>query len=249
MTEIVQGSLTPPSADLRANLRHRAAGIREAIYNRYHEDITSGRLPVSSKLPTERALADEFGTTRKTIREALTMLEADGLICRQVGAGTFVQGSRFAHDEPLAFPTPSVSPMDVIEARSVIEPTIAGLAVRRATNEDFARMEKCLMAMVQAPNQTALKKAGYMFHLEVIRATRNKLLITMYEMLIAARERAGWGLLLPLNDRQELKDQQIGTARTILQGLRDRDLKRTETAYHKHLGRLLETATSLPHSD
>ncbi|RXJ73718.1 phosphonate utilization transcriptional regulator PhnR [Veronia nyctiphanis] len=60
--------------------------IRDAIA----EQVNSGTLEAGSKLPSERKLADTFRTTRVTLREALSLLEADGIIYREDRRGWFI---------------------------------------------------------------------------------------------------------------------------------------------------------------
>ena len=57
------------------------------------QDIRSHKYPVGSKLPSENALCEEFGVSRITIRQALMMLENEGIIYAVHGKGTFVKGS------------------------------------------------------------------------------------------------------------------------------------------------------------
>lgn len=52
--------------------------------------ILSGELPATSLLPSEEALAEEYGVSRITVRQALALLEQDGLVIRHRGKGTFV---------------------------------------------------------------------------------------------------------------------------------------------------------------
>ena len=55
------------------------------------EDISNGKYPPGSKLPSEGELAHEFSVSRVTLREALRVLEEDGVIIRRHGIGTFVR--------------------------------------------------------------------------------------------------------------------------------------------------------------
>ncbi len=57
--------------------------------------VTSGKYPVGSKLPTERALAEEFGVARHVVREALKRIEALGLVRIRQGSGIFVEQLNF----------------------------------------------------------------------------------------------------------------------------------------------------------
>lgn len=64
--------------------------IKEAI----EEQILQGMLSAGQKLPSERQLADSFHTTRVTLREALSILESDGLIYREDRRGWFISPPR-----------------------------------------------------------------------------------------------------------------------------------------------------------
>jgi len=79
----------------------RSAGSRQPKYLRIHDDmrerIASGRWPVGSPLPSQRDLADEFGVSIMTLRQALQLLADDGLIDTRHGSGTFV-AARYSYD-------------------------------------------------------------------------------------------------------------------------------------------------------
>jgi DNA-binding FadR family transcriptional regulator len=92
--------------------------------------ILGGHLAVGDRLPSERQLASRFGVSRPTVREALGVLEARGLVATRKGSGTFVTG-REAPDEAAAGP-PDDSPADFMETRLVLEVAVARLAGKRA---------------------------------------------------------------------------------------------------------------------
>lgn len=233
-------------APLSRNPRVRAREFREAAYKLIRDAIEGGALAAGDRLPAERDLVARLSTTRRTIRAVLLRLEAEGMIRRRQGSGTEVapQPARAAAD--VVFATPSVSPLDAIEARRVIETNLAELVAARATEEDFERMRLRLEAMADAADQQSFKAAGYAFHLEVVRATRNPLLVGMYEMLIAARARAGWGKLIPLNDRKELRDEQIAYNRSIYEALLARDVARASELARAHLSEMVRTVAAFP---
>jgi DNA-binding FadR family transcriptional regulator len=96
----------------------------------------------------------------------------------------------------------------------------AGELVAPATEADFVRMKEHLDALERATDQQSFREAGHAFHLEIARATRNPLLVRIFEMIIEARARAVWNKLRYLNDHREAQLQQIespgsaGAART-----------------------------------
>src|SRR5215472_2168427 len=109
-----------------------------------------------SRLPTERRLAADLGVTRSEVRHALAVLEADGLISREVGRGTFLREAASAVFTDLRDADPSspgvpgargvpanlafaadFAPADVMTVRRLLEPQAMPLVVMWATARDF----------------------------------------------------------------------------------------------------------------
>ena len=117
--------------------------------------LRSGKLDAGDRLPPERQLAEDFGVSRVTVRDALRVLEAQGLMTVKVGAsgGAFVTAPSVAlvgdrlHD---LLALSSVTPEEVAEARYVMELGIVSLAVERATAEDLAALDALCEAAEQA---------------------------------------------------------------------------------------------------
>ena len=72
--------------------------VHAQIADRLGERISAGRLPVGTRLPAERELAETLGVSRMTVRQALAAVEQRGLLDRGVGRGTFVARPKVAHD-------------------------------------------------------------------------------------------------------------------------------------------------------
>jgi GntR family transcriptional regulator len=70
--------------------------LHEQISGWLRGEIEAGRLPPESQLPSEHVLCDRFGVSRVTVRRALQTLDADGLIYRRPGLGSFVCDKRLA---------------------------------------------------------------------------------------------------------------------------------------------------------
>jgi DNA-binding FadR family transcriptional regulator len=213
-----------------------------AIYRQLSEAIDSGRFKPGDRLPPERDLAVHFGTTRNLVRRAVLRLERERRISREVGRGTFVL-DRSENNAAAAPPLPKASPLDVLEARMAIEPGFADLVVGRATESDFDRLEGLLLSLEKAPTQQEFKEAGYAFHLQIARSTRNPLLIQIFETVIEARKAAGWGRLLSLNDTVAARQGQVRANRRILDALRERDAELARKLLRTHLGSMVAAVT------
>jgi DNA-binding FadR family transcriptional regulator len=112
--------------------------------------ILSGRFRPGDRLPPERALATEFGVSRPTVRQAVSVLAAHGLVEARIGSGTFVVGTPGEGEIPAEA---GEGVADIMEARLVFEVGAVRLAARRAyrTREEL----DLLGAMVEA-----LEKVG-----------------------------------------------------------------------------------------
>ena len=225
-----EGSPEGPPEQL--NVRERSEYLGNLIYRRIFEGIKSGEFSAGDRLPTERRLMQQFSAARNTVRKAISRLVEDGLIDRQIGSGTYVATtiSPVIADSGLA-----VSPLDVLEARMAVEPGFADLLVVRATAADFARMQEHLERQERATDQRGFREAGYAFHLEIARATRNPILVRIFEMIIEARATAGWEKLRHLNDSRKSREAQIASNRHVLEALRKRDTARARHLMREHL--------------
>lgn len=140
------------------------------------------------KLPTERDLAAQLGLGRRSIRRALEVLEAEGLIWRRQGAGTFTGPPQMIpqnHSEEI-----SASPaglLNLIEARLAVEPSLARLAAQRAAPEVLRRISMCIDRIDSARDVDSADLWDSTLHREIAQAAGNPLLLVLYDKLNAWR--------------------------------------------------------------
>ncbi len=106
------------------------------IVNQIRTLIAEGKLKEGERLPAERVLAQQFGTSRASIREALSALEILGLVEAKSGQGNFIRSeglSSTLEGESLTELLREHSPYEIFESRLEIEPSLAGLAAQRAS--------------------------------------------------------------------------------------------------------------------
>jgi GntR family transcriptional regulator, transcriptional repressor for pyruvate dehydrogenase complex len=153
--------------------------MSEAIVQQIRTLIRSEALKPGDRLPSERELGERMGVSRVTVREALRVLEAGGLVEIRVGArgGAFVTTPSAAKLGTELADLISLSPMtgaEVTEARQVFELGIVPLVVERATDEDIA----ALRAMI-GQHRAALRDGTYgmplsaAFHVRFAASTHN----------------------------------------------------------------------------
>src|SRR5919206_1010532 len=118
-----------------------------AIAEQIRSAILGGRLKAGDRLSPERELADQFGVSRVTVRDALRSLEAMGLIEVKVGArgGAFVTaptGSKVAQTMSDMMLMSATTPEDIVEARLIVELGTVTLACARATKDDLRELRE-----------------------------------------------------------------------------------------------------------
>src|SRR5437868_14964652 len=121
------------------------ARASSAIAEQIRGAILTGRIKAGDRLSPERELAEQFGVSRVTVRDALRSLEAMGLIEVKVGArgGAFVTaptGSKVAQTMSDMMMMSATTPEDIVEARLIVELGTVTLACARATDEDLVRL-------------------------------------------------------------------------------------------------------------
>lgn len=232
----------PAEADTM-NVRERSERLSNKIYRYLFEEIKKGGFVGGDRLPTERRIMAQFDASRSTVRKALSRLVEDGYISRQAGSGSYVQPSgliEVSHDSSMI-----VSPLDVLEARLAIEPGFVDLVVLRGTEADFERMEARLTEQEQAGDLETFRRAGYSFHLEMAQATRNPLLIRLFETVIEARAAAGWQKLRELNDTPRARQRQAASNRGLLAALRQRDATKARELLRFNIWRMIATVADV----
>ena len=164
----------PPAA------RRRPRKLALALVDGLGERIRDGRLRPGGRLPTEATIMLEFGVSRTVVREALSRLQASGLVRTRHGVGSFVEDLGPSAGDAAGFrigPAQVATLRDVVallELRIGVETEAAGLAAQRRSAEQLAAMRAALDAMhaaVEAGDSAV--PADFQFHLEIASATGN----------------------------------------------------------------------------
>lgn len=139
--------------------------------------ILNERLKPGDKLPTERELIERLSIGRSTLREAIKTLSAVGVLEVKRGSGTFVSdGNMSILVKPIAWGLlMSQDSIDhVIEARGVLEVTLAGWAAERATDTEIAEIGRILGKLEASQyDLEAYVESDLAFHVAIARAAHN----------------------------------------------------------------------------
>lgn len=159
-----------------APVRRRPRTLALELVESLGERIRGGQLAPGDKLPTEAAIMEEFEVSRTVVREAISKLQAAGLVETRHGIGTFVLGPG---DGPsFKIPPEQFSTLQdviaVLELRIGLETEAAGLAAQRRSEANLTSMRQALDAVIAAVEAGEDSVAAdFQFHLEIARSTQN----------------------------------------------------------------------------
>jgi GntR family transcriptional repressor for pyruvate dehydrogenase complex len=158
--------------------------VTDLIVQRLVNLILDERLKPGDRLPTERDLMAQLSVGRSSLREAIRVLAAIGVVEVSVGEGMFVgQGGASILTKPLSWGLlmSEETGREVIETRRVIESEMAALAARRASPEEIAAIQEQIAIMeAHQRDGSAFTPLDLEFHLAVGRAAHNQV---MYHIL------------------------------------------------------------------
>lgn len=213
------------------------------------ESLRAGLGP-GSRLPTERQLAADLGVSRSGVRQALAALEAEGLISREVGRGTFFSEAAFGEVPGAVFagvigaPDGSVpaatdfAPADVMTIRRLLEPQALPLVVMWATARDFAEMERCVAGGDHSVSYEEFETWDLALHRCIMAAAHSPLLVALYSLVEAARHGQIWGDLKRRSASRQRRDVYQEDHRAIVAALRARDSGAAMETMRVHLTRV-----------
>jgi DNA-binding FadR family transcriptional regulator len=188
-----------------------------------------------ARLPTERQLADDLRVTRTGVRRALARLEAEGVLTREVGRGTFLRSGPKSPEAGGDSPLLDVSPADVMAVRMLIEPQAMSLAVAHATTRDFDEMGRCLAGCPAAETYAEFEAWDLALHRCLIDASHNPLLSRLYDAVESARHSPIWGRLKLRNDSATARRRYCEEHQAIVDAVRVRDGDAAVGAMRAHL--------------
>ena len=148
--------------------------------------IKAEEYPLDTRLPSERTLASDLGVARNTVREALDVLEAQNVIRRRAGSGSFVT---YRSSPPEIAPDNSVakdmSPLDHLVVRGILEPEMVRLAVINMTPRQLGHLAETLSRIEAVQTDVDrfidLEEQLYM---QIAKGTGNPLLASCYRLTI-----------------------------------------------------------------
>jgi DNA-binding FadR family transcriptional regulator len=215
--------------------------VFEEILTQLQESLASGALGHGDKLPAERELAAQFGASRTSVREAMRVLEALGVVEVRPGSDngiTLVRRPARAFRDLLQFQV-ALQHIDVpalIEFRVVLESWAATAAADRHSEEDKLRLESLVAEMATSMPLTDFFRLDAEFHLAIAEASRNDLLGLTLEGARTTIERAMLTETAALSqDWVETQGRLFAQHRAILDAILSKDALRAGSLMKSHI--------------
>lgn len=224
--------------------RVRVPKAADLLATQLRGQILAGDWSEGAFLPTERDLVVQAGLSRASVREALRILEMEGLIAIRAGRGggsivcrptrgtlersvsLFIRGQR-------------VRPAALLETREALETLLAGIAALQRTDDDMLRLDTLHTDLIAAEgNQDAFLRVNFAWHLAVVAASHNELLIGIVNAI--SREMFRFTLMDVLGSEAV----QTGTIRShakIMDALQRRDAPAAQRRMARHIHAYIET--------
>jgi DNA-binding FadR family transcriptional regulator len=214
--------------------------IAEEVADRIRELMLDGTFPPGEHLPSERHLAERFGVSRGSIRDALRTLETIGLLETRHGQGTFPHELSV---ERLVAPLASVMSYrpdlqdELLDVRRMFEPAVARVAALRATDEDLADLQRILDAQrVKLKTGQSAIAEDTAFHAILARSTRNRVIMsimaTLNDLLVDSRTQS-----LQQKGRPA---RSVDGHEAVVAALRGRDAEGATQAMYNHIDQIAD---------
>lgn len=231
-----------PSVDW-SSVRNVTTQVGDGLANTLEKMILDGSLAHGERLPAERELAVTLGCSRTSLRDALRDLQLKGLVERRPGRGTIVVDPQERNFENVLLDKLDGEQrqiLEIMDLRSVIEPSIAARAARRATKRDIDGLKQ-ILADMEAGDLDAAADFDLAFHSHIAQATHNPILVQLI------KDASKW---IDQTRRQALfseerKARSLAAHYEILEAIEGRD----DVAAFEAMSRHIEAVNGLLESD
>ncbi|MGU7773504.1 FadR/GntR family transcriptional regulator [Burkholderia sp. MR1-5-21] len=235
--------------------------LYQQIADRLSAMIASGDFPPGSYLPPERELAEQFGVSRTSVREALIALEVSGLVSVRVGDGVKVR-----HPETAAAPAversakartlavveidpelgieldldTEIPPFALLQARRLIEPEAAALAAAHGSDAQIAGIHDAFLRNEEDNRSGSRTHPGdRLFHIRIAEASDNPAYALMIKQLLARKYDPMFQRLQSLYTPSDMPHRSEREHRAILDAIRARDPEAARRAMAEHLDEVI----------
>ncbi|MBO9170983.1 FadR/GntR family transcriptional regulator [Rhizobium sp. L245/93] len=204
--------------------------------------LHSGELDADGKLPTERALSEQFDVSRRALRRALEVLEAEGLIWRKQGSGTYAGPRPDGWSEHVGSIVASTDITEIMEVRLRIEPQLAQLAAIRAKDISIRRMYELAQKIYRSDDADGRELWDGALHRLIAQSAGNQFFLTIFDFINHVRQDEAWQTIRELaRSNSRTRERTHDQHRAIIDAIAARDPMGAAEAMRQHLLLLQES--------
>lgn len=212
--------------------------------------LNSEDLEADGKLPTERTLSDLFGVSRRALRRALEVLEAEGRIWRKQGSGTFAGPRPDGWSEHVGSIIAGTDLMEIMEVRLRIEPQLAQLAAIRAKPVEVERMYELTKKIYGSDDADGRELWDGALHRLIAQSAGNQFFLTIFDVINHVRQDEAWQTIRELaRSSNRTRERTYAQHQAIVDAIAARDPAAAAEAMRQHLLLLQESLTRLTSFD
>jgi len=215
--------------------------------------LQSDNLDADGKLPTERTLSEILGVSRRSVRRALEVLEAEGRIWRRQGSGTFAGKRPDGWSNHVDSIIADTDLMEIMEVRLRVEPQLAQLAAIRAKAADIERMYDLVKKIYESTDADGRELWDGALHRQIAQCAGNSFFLTIFDVINRVRQDEAWQAIRErARSASRTREVTHGQHTAIVDAIAARDPGKAGEAMRQHLLTLQESLiriTSLDHGE
>lgn len=203
--------------------------------------IDKGQLAPGDRLPPERELASMLSVSRASVRQAISALEAQGIVEIRHGEGTYILEAAATDEVIESFSRflvqEQITPQEILETRKIVECESARLCAERASREHVSRLEG-LLERRRGGERTreSLAAMNHELHMAIAEGSGNRGLIKVMEVLLQMMRLNMWPALKQMSERrQERVDEHLDQHERIVEAVGRRDGDGAYRSMRQHL--------------
>ncbi|KAF1056949.1 MAG: Pyruvate dehydrogenase complex repressor [Pseudomonas delhiensis] len=227
----------------------RQRRLSDDIVERLESMILEGTFRAGDRLPAERVLAEQFGVSRPSLREAIQKLAAKGLLISRQGGGNYVAnsiGSTFSDPLLHLLENNPEAQHDLLEFRHTLEGACAHYAAQRATALDHQRLtqafeglQACYQRNVKVSQEEGAADAS--FHLAIAEASHNTVLLhTIRGLFELLKHNVVTNIGGMYAQRAETREQLLGQHRELYEAIMQGRAEEAREISHRHISYIQE---------
>jgi len=209
---------------------------------RLRELVSASLQSADGKLPTERALSEQLGVSRRAIRRALEVLEAEGRISRRQGSGTYAGQRAEGLGRQIGAIVAGTNFLEIMEVRLRIEPQLAQLAAVRARAADIERMRELSKKIDASEDTDARELWDGALHRLIAQSAGNRFFLDIFDVINHVRQDEAWQAIREVARRSHNTEERARAQHAaVVEAIAARDPLAAAEAMRQHLLMLQES--------